>query len=271
MDTALYMEAMRQAAHYQIPIFAHCEDKQLVGRGVINAGKKATKLGLPGISNAVEDIITARDILMAKESGAQLHLCHISTKDSARMLALAKQEGLPVTGEVCPHHFVLSEDDIKSDDADYKMNPPLRKSEDVEALKKALQSGIIDVISTDHAPHSAEEKAKSMAEAPFGIVGSETAFALVMTELVEKGYLTTTQMVEKMSVNPAKVLGMDRGCIGVGKVADLVIADPKEEYQIDKYSFYSKGKNTPFHGYKVRGRIISTFVAGKRVYHYAKR
>ncbi|MBP1756452.1 MAG: dihydroorotase, multifunctional complex type, partial [Firmicutes bacterium] len=246
MDTALYMEAMRQAAHYQVPIFAHCEDKQLVGRGVINAGKKATQLGLSGISNAVEDIITARDILMAKESGAQLHLCHISTRDSAGMLALAKQAGLPVTGEVCPHHFTLSEDDITSDDADYKMNPPLRKPEDVEALKQALKNGVIDVISTDHAPHSAEEKAKSMSEAPFGIVGSETAFALVMTELVEKGYLTPVQMVEKMSVNPAKVLGIDRGCIGVGKVADLVIADPKEEYTIDKNSFYSKGKNTPF-------------------------
>ena len=270
MDTALYMEVMRQAAHYQVPIFAHCEDKQLVGRGVINAGKKATQLGLSGISNAVEDIITARDILMAKESGAQLHLCHISTRDSAGMLALAKQAGLPVTGEVCPHHFTLSEDDITSDDADYKMNPPLRKPEDVEALKQALKNGVIDVISTDHAPHSAEEKAKSMSEAPFGIVGSETAFALVMTELVEKGYLTPVQMVEKMSVNPAKVLGIDRGCIGVGKVADLVIADPKEEYTIDKNSFYSKGKNTPFHGYKVKGRVISTFVAGRRVYNIAE-
>ena len=271
MDTALYMEAMRQAAHYQVPIFAHCEDKQLVGRGVINAGKKATQLGLSGISNAVEDIITARDILMAKESGAQLHLCHISTRDSAGMLALAKQAGLPVTGEVCPHHFTLSEDDITSDDADYKMNPPLRKPEDVEALKQALKNGVIDVISTDHAPHSAEEKAKSMSEAPFGIVGSETAFALVMTELVEKGYLTPVQMVEKMSVNPAKVLGIDRGCIGVGKVADLVIADPKEEYTIDKNSFYSKGKNTPFHGYKVKGRVIITFVAGRRAYNIAER
>ncbi len=270
MDSALYMEAMRQAAHYQIPIFAHCEDKQLVGRGVINAGKKAKQLGLPGISNAVEDIITARDILMAKESGAKLHLCHISTKDSARMLALAKEEGLPVTGEVCPHHFTLSEDDIKSDDANYKMNPPLRKPEDAEALKKALQDGVIDVISTDHAPHSMEEKARSMSEAPFGIVGSETAFALGMTELVEKGYLTPAQLVEKMSVNPARILGIDRGCIGVGKTADLVIADPMEEYTIDKNSFYSKGRNTPFHGYKVKGRVIATFVAGKRVYQYCR-
>lgn len=271
MDSALYMEAMRQAAHYQIPIFAHCEDKQLVGRGVINAGKKAKQLGLPGISNAVEDIITARDILMAKESGARLHLCHISTKDSAGMLALAQKEGLPVSGEVCPHHFTLSEDDIKSEDANYKMNPPLRKPEDVEALKKALQDGVIEVISTDHAPHSAEEKARSMSEAPFGIVGSETAFALGMTELVSKGYLTPTQLVEKMSVNPARILEIDRGCIAVGKIADLVIANPDEEYTIDKNSFCSKGKNTPFHGYKVKGRVIMTFVAGKRVFSYPEK
>ena len=267
MDTALYMEAMRQAAHYKIPIFAHCEDKSLVGKGVINAGKKAVELGLPGISNAVEDIITARDIIMAKESGAQLHLCHISTADSAKMLETAKKESLPITGEVCPHHFILSEDDIKSGDADYKMNPPLRSREDVEALKMALKEGVIDVIATDHAPHSNEEKLKSFADAPFGIVGLETAFALTFTELVKKGYLTLTQLVEKMSVNPARVLGIDRGSIDVGRVADLVIVDPETEYCIDKEVFYSKGKNTPFQGRRVQGRIVSTFVAGVRVYH----
>jgi dihydroorotase len=266
MDTALYMEAMRQAAHYKIPIFAHCEDKSLVGKGVINAGKKAMELDLPGITNAVEDIITARDIIIAKESGAQLHLCHISTADSAKMLQIAKREGLLVTGEVCPHHFILSEDDIKSDDADYKMNPPLRSPVDVEALKMALKEGVIDVIATDHAPHSKDEKAKSFAEAPFGIVGLETAFALTFTELVQKGYLTISQLVEKMSVNPARVLGIDRGSIDVGRVADLVIVDPEAEYCINKETFYSKGRNTPFEGRKVQGRIITTFVAGNRVY-----
>jgi dihydroorotase len=266
MDTDLYMEAMRQAAHYHIPIFAHCEDKSLVGRGVINAGSKAMKLGLPGISNAVEDIITARDIIMAGESGAQLHLCHISTKDSAEMLKLAKEKGHSVTGEACPHHFILADEDIKSDDANYKMNPPLRSREDVAAIRKALKEGVIDVIATDHAPHSREEKAKSFTEAPFGIVGLETAFALSFTELVKKDDLTMSQLVEKLSVNPAKILGLDRGCIEVGKVADLVIADPEAEYSIDKETFYSKGRNTPFHGRRVQGRIIATFVAGKRVY-----
>lgn len=266
MDTALYAEAMRQAAKYQIPVFAHCEDKSLVGEGVINEGLKATELQLPGISNAVEDIITARDILLAKETGASLHICHISTKDSARMVGLAKQEGLKVTGEVCPHHFTLTDEDIPSDDADYKMNPPLRSKQDVNALKEALREGIIDVISTDHAPHSKEEKQKSCKEAPFGIVGSETAFALTMSELVKPGYLTPMQMIEKMSVNPAKVLGIDRGCIEEGKIADLVIADPDAVFVIDKNSFYSKGKNTPFHGREVTGRVEYTFVAGKLVY-----
>lgn len=270
MDTALYAKAMRLAAWLDLPVFAHCEDKSLVGKGAINAGKKAEQLKLPGISNAVEDIITARDILLAKETGARLHLCHISTKDSAAMLALAKKDGIRVTGEVCPHHFTLTEDDILSDDANYKMNPPLRKRSDVDALKDALKDGTIDVISTDHAPHSAEEKAKSMAEAPFGIVGSETAFALVMTELVSKGYLTLSQMVEKMSLNPARILQCKKGCIGEGRIADLVIADPKAEYTIDVNLFYSKGKNSPFQGRKVTGRVEYTFVGGKLVYRYQK-
>lgn len=270
MDTALYAEGMRRAAKAGLPIFAHCEDKSLVGNGVVNAGKKAVELGLAGICNAVEDIITARDIILAKETGVRLHLCHCSTKDSVKMLSLAKKEGLPVTGEVCPHHFILTEDDITEDNADYKMNPPLRTSDDVQALIEGLRNNIMDVISTDHAPHSLEEKAKSIAEAPFGIVGSETVFALTLTELVKKGYLTPRQMVEKMSANPAKILGIDKGCIGVGKTADLVIADPNVEYNIDKNNFFSKGKNTPFHGRKVTGKVEYTIVSGKLVYDYRK-
>lgn len=266
VSTALYAEAMKQAAKCGIPIFAHCEDKSLAGNGIINAGRKAEELGLAGICNAVEDIIVARDILLAKETGVRLHLCHCSTKDSTKMLALAKEEGLKVTGEVCPHHFTLTEEDIQKDNTDYKMNPPLRSAEDVLALKEALRDNVIDVIATDHAPHSEEEKSKSMLEAPFGIVGSETAFALVMTELVKKGYITPRQLVEKMSVNPAEIIGIKRGCIGEGWVADLVIADPSAEYTIDKNSFFSKGKNTPFHGRKVVGQIEYTFVAGKLVY-----
>lgn len=266
MNTALYLEGMKEAKAAGMIVFAHCEDKHLVGKGVINDGPKAKELGLPGISNAVEDVITARDIILAKESGVQLHLCHCSTKDSAKYVKMAKEEGLPVTAEVCPHHFVMSDDEIENDDANYKMNPPLRSKEDVKALIEGLRDNIFDVIATDHAPHGEEEKAKSMAEAPFGIVGSETAFALTMTALVKPGFLTPMQMVEKMSYNPAKVLGIDKGSLAVGKMADIVIANPKERYKIDISEFASKGKNTPFHGKEVVGRVKATIVAGKVVF-----
>ncbi len=266
MDTALYEKALRQAAAAGIPVFAHCEDKSLVGGGVMNAGKKAEELGLEGISNAVEDIIAARDILLAKETGARLHLCHCSTKDSVKMIKAAKSEGLPVSGEVCPHHFTLSDEDIPGDDSDYKMNPPLRSREDVVALKEALRDGTLEVIATDHAPHSKEEKERSFREAPFGIVGLETAFALTVTELLHPGYLTARQLVEKLSANPARILGIDRGSLKLGSIADIVIADPEQEYLIDKNSFFSKGKNTPFHGRKVKGKIKFTLVSGRLVY-----
>lgn len=271
MDTALYHQAMKIAAKEDTIVFAHCEDKHLVGKGVINAGKKAEELNLNGITNAVEDVIVARDILLAKDTGAKLHLCHCSTKDSVKMIALAKKEGLKVTGEVCPHHFVMSEDEIPTDDSNYKMNPPLRAREDVLALKEALKNDILDVIATDHAPHSEEEKKRSFADSPFGIVGLETAFALTLSELVKEGYLSLRQMVEKLSVNPARILGIKRGCIDEGWVADLVIADPKAVYQIDVNTFYSKGKNTPFHGRKVTGRVEYTLVSGKIVYQYKEK
>lgn len=266
MDTALYKKAMTIAKEEGIVVLAHCEDKSLVQGGVMNAGKKAEELEMPGITNAVEDIIAARDILLAKETGAKLHLCHCSTKDSAWMVGKAKEEGLPVTAEVCPHHFALTDEDIIEDDADYKMNPPLRSKEDVQALKEALRDNIIDVIATDHAPHGEDEKKKSMKEAPFGIVGLETAFALTMTELVKTGYLTPRQLVEKMSLNPAKVLGINKGTLKEGAIADIVIANPNEEYIIDAKDFVSKGKNTPFHGKKVYGKILYTLVNGQVVY-----
>ncbi|WP_310605007.1 dihydroorotase [Anaerosporobacter sp.] len=266
MDTALYQKAMTIAKEEGIVVLAHCEDKSLVRGGVMNAGKTAETLGMPGITNAVEDVISARDILLAKEAGVKLHLCHCSTKDSAWMVEKAKEEGLPVTAEVCPHHFVLADEDIVEDDANYKMNPPLRSREDVNALKEALRNNVIDVIATDHAPHSEEEKKKSIKESPFGIVGLETAFALTVTELVNTGYLTPRQLVEKMSFNPAKVLGINKGTLQEGAIADIVIANPKEEYIIDTKDFASKGKNTPFQGKTVCGKILYTIVGGQVVY-----
>ncbi|NLK99741.1 MAG: dihydroorotase [Clostridiales bacterium] len=270
MDTALYAKAMEEVAKIGMVIFAHCEDKALAANGVMNAGRKAEELGLEGISNAVEDIIAARDIILAQETGTKLHLCHCSTKGSMDILEIAKDKGLNVTGETCPHYFTLSDEDIPGDDSNYKMNPPLRSSKDVEAIIRALKNDILDVIATDHAPHSKEEKEKSMSEAPFGIVGLETALPITYTELVRTGILSLRQMVEKMSLNPANILGIDRGCIGEGRVADIAIVDPNEEYCIDKYKFLSKGTNTPFHGRRVYGKVKYTIVSGNIKYEEDK-
>lgn len=266
MDTLVFRKALHEAARVGIPMFSHCEDKSLVDGGVMNYGEKSEELGLPGITNAVEDVIVARDILMAKEAGCQLHLCHCSTADSAVLIEMAKKQKLPVTGEVCPHHFTMSDDEITEDDGRFKMNPPLRSRADVNALKKALADDIMDVISTDHAPHGAEEKAQSMLKAPFGIVGLETSFALSYTELVKSGLMSLSKLVEKMSLNPARVLKSDKGNLAAGRTADLVIADIDTEYEINADEFESMGKNTPFNGRKVFGRIEKTFVDGKLVY-----
>ncbi|MBU3840545.1 MAG: dihydroorotase [Candidatus Ruminococcus intestinipullorum] len=268
MNASLFRKAMREADEQGLIIFSHCEDISLVEGGVMNAGKRAEQLGVKGITNSVEDVITARDILIAKELDARLHLCHCSTKDSVRMIALAKQDGVKVTGEVCPHHFILTDEDIPENNGIWKMNPPLRSKEDVEALRQGLKDGTMDVISTDHAPHMMSEKDKPMEKSAFGIVGLETSACLTYTELVEKGVLTMMQMAEKMSYNPAKILGLeDRGSISEGKTADIVVFDPRPEYCIDVNTFYSKGKNTPFHGWPVKGEVRCTLVDGKIVYN----
>ena len=269
MDSLVFRHALKEAAKNKIPMFSHCEDKALVDGGVMNAGAKAEELGLPGITNAVEDVIVARDILMAKETGCRLHLCHCSTADSVLLIEMAKQQGLPVTGEVCPHHFILTSDDIKCDDPNYKMNPPLRTKKDVDALIRGLKDGSFKVISTDHAPHAVPEKTGSIRNAAFGIVGIETSFALSYTALVETGILTISQLIEKMSWNPAQILGSDRGTLQKGHPADIVIADIDHEYKIDKNEFASKGRNTPFDGWKVKGKILYTICDGKVVYQNA--
>lgn len=266
MDSGLYRSAMKIAKECGIPVLAHCEDINMVEGGVVNADPKMEALGLKGISNAVEDVIIARDLLLAKETGVKLHLCHCSTKDSVEMVKRAREEGIDVTAEVCPHHFTLTTEDIPGKDTNYKMNPPLRTREDVEALKQGLKEDIMDVIATDHAPHTAEDKQQPMSRAPFGIVGLETAVALTVTELVDKGILTPMQMAEKMSYNPARVIGLDKGSLAEGKEADVVIIDPEAVYTIDKNKFESKGRNTPFHGRKVKGKVKMTICGGRIVY-----
>ena len=267
MNAQLYKEAMLIAKRMNIPVLAHCEDIHMVNGGCMNEDENSRKFGLPGISNAVEDTIVARDIIISRDTGCHLHLCHCSTEASMILLKLAKERGIPVTGEVCPHHFTLTSDDMVKDDTNYKMNPPLRTPKDVEALKKGLKEDVFDVISTDHAPHSSDEKNQSMQKAPFGIVGLETSVALTITELVDKGWLTPMQMAEKMSYNPARILHLDdKGSLKKGKTADVVIIDPEEEYTIDVRQFVSKGKNSPFNGKKVKGKVKMTICSGTVVY-----
>lgn len=271
MNSQLYREAMNKAAKANITILAHCEDINLVNGGVIHQGSKARELNIPGISNAVENIIVARDIMLAEETGARLHLCHCSTKESVELLQQAKEKGISVSGEVCPHHFILTQDEIRKDDGNYKMNPPLRNKEDVEALKKALAEGIMEVISTDHAPHTKEEKQQGLQKAPFGIVGLETSAALTYTYLVKAGYLTPMEMVEKMSTNPARILGISGGSLSVGQDGDVTIFDPRMEYQIHGEEFQGKACNMPYENWKVTGRVLHTFCKGKHTYAIGSR
>jgi len=266
MDAGLFRHALQQAKEQNLIVLAHCEDEQMKGLGVFHDGETAKKLNLRGISNAVEDVIIARDIILAKEVGAKLHICHCTTADGVKMIALAKNNNIPITAEVCPHHFTLTDEDIVPGDSNYKMAPPLRSREDVQAMIKGLQEGIIDVIASDHAPHADHEKTDDVSNAAFGIVGLETAVSLVITELVKPGFLTPLQMAEKMSYNPAQILGLPKGDLQVGKEADITIIDPHTEYTINKETFVSMGKNTPFHGRKVFGQVKVTIFQGKVVY-----
>ena len=266
MNSQVYREAMKAAAAEDVLVMAHCEDKNLVNGGALNEGVASRRYHVNGITNAVEDVIVARDILLSKETGCRLHLCHCSTADSVKLIKAAKDGGLKVTGEVCPHHFMLCDEDIIEDNADYKMNPPLRSRADMEAVREGLRNGTMDVISTDHAPHSAEEKAKPIGAAPFGITGIETSLCLTYTGIVLTGILTPMQMVEKMSYNPAKIAGIDRGTLLPGRPADIIIVNVDDEIVIDRNNFISKGHNTPFDGYKVKGIVEYTIVGGKIVY-----
>jgi dihydroorotase len=272
MDIRLYQESMKEAGRLKIPVMAHCEDKNLVGKGVLNEGVASERFGVPGITNSVEDVITARDIFLAAEAGARLHLCHCSTKGAVALTKMAKEMGMDVSAEVCPHHFILTDADITELDSNYKMNPPLRTEEDVKALIQGLADGTMEVISTDHAPHHKDEKPDDFQKAAFGIVGIETSASLTYTALVATGILTPYQMVEKMSTNPARIIGIDneRGGLRPGMEADIAIFDPEAEYIIDPEQFASKGKNTPFAGKAVKGQVAMTLVGGQVVYDRTK-
>lgn len=261
----LMKTALKYGDMFNIATLSHCEDTRLTGKGQINAGSHATLLGLKGISNDSEEIIVSRDIILAKSVNAKLHICHVSAKESLDHIRQAKLNGQRVTAEVCPHHFTLSTQDIKDYDTNFKMSPPLREKEDIEALKKALKDGTIDVIATDHAPHHEDEKNCEFENALNGIVGLETAVPLCITELIYKNVLTPLEMIAKLTTNPAKILNLEKGTLGVGCVADITIIDPNCEYIIDKNNLVSLSKNTPFHGRKVKGKVEYTIVGGKIV------
>ena len=266
MNAELMRQALRRIGARGALTADHCEEIGMVRGGVMNDDACAKRLGLPGIANSVEDLIAARDVILAAEAGARIHLCHCSTAGSAEIVRAAKRAGAAVSGEVCPHHFTLTSEDIPGDDANYKMNPPLRTRRDLEALKEGLSDGTFEVISTDHAPHGEEEKSRGFLRSPFGIVGLETSAALTYTELVKGGVLTLMQMTEKMSLNPARILGIPGGTLAPGAAADVAVFDFRTPYRIDPGNFRSKGKNTPFAGREVYGRTVLTISAGRAVY-----
>lgn len=266
LNAGLLKKAMIYAKMYDIPVLSHCEDETLAGSGVMNAGKTATILGMKGIPNEAEEVIVARDILLGKSTGVKLHMCHLSTETSVDLVREAKKKGINVTAEVCPHHFTLTEEAVCGYDPNTKMNPPLRTKKDVEALKEGLADGTIEIIATDHAPHHKDEKNCEYDKALNGIVGLETSLSLGITELVESNIITIDELIEKMSLNPAKMLGIDKGSIEEGKDADITIIDQSKEYEININKFVSKSNNSPFHGRKVKGMVLYTIVNGKIVY-----
>lgn len=259
----MMLQAMQLAASVDMPIVAHCEENTLIHKGSVHEGEFSKKHGLNGIPSVCESVHIARDVLLAEAANCHYHVCHISTKESVRVVRDAKRAGIRVTAEVTPHHLLLCDEDIPGLDTNYKMNPPLRGKADREALIEGLLDGTIDFIATDHAPHTAEEKAEGMALAPFGIVGLETAFPLLYTNLVEKGILTEKQLVDFLTVKPAQAFDLPYGKLEVGAVADLVLVDLTEEESIDPNTFLSKGRNTPFGGWECKGWPVVTIAAGK--------
>lgn len=259
-------DAMALAKSLDMPIIAHCEDNSLVEGAPVNEGEFAKRHGLKGIPNESEAIHVGRDILLAEATGVHYHVCHVSTEQSIRLIRQAKEIGIRVTAEVCPHHLLLAETDIPGMDANWKMNPPLRSQRDVEACIKALEDGTIDMIVTDHAPHSEEEKAKGMQLAPFGIVGFETAFPLLYTKFVLTGRWELSLLIQRMTADPARVFGLSAGKLEPGTPADLTIVDLEKEQEVNPDTFASKGRNTPFGGWKLKGWPVMTIVNGKVVW-----
>jgi dihydroorotase len=261
-NARLMRAALQYASMFRKPIIDHCEDRDLSGTGVMHAGYWSVKLGLGGMPAAAEEIMVARDLTLAEVTGGHLHVAHVSTAGSADLIRRAKQRGVPVTCEAAIHHLTLTDEWVYTFDPNFKMNPPLRGAEDVEAVRAAVADGTIDCIVSDHAPHAPEEKDVEFPFAPFGVIGLETTLPILITQLIVPGLLTWGQAIAAMTCRPARVLDIEAGTLEPGRPADVTIIDPATEWTIDSALFHSKSRNCPFHGWKVRGRAATTIVGG---------
>ncbi len=266
VSSHLMRTALEYARTFGIPVADHCEDPTLAQGGAMHEGLVSTRLGLKGIPAAAEEIMVARDIILAELTGGHVHLCHMSTRGSVELIRRAKAQGLRVTAEACPHHFSLTHERCEGYDTNAKMNPPLREAADRDAIRDALRDGTIDVIATDHAPHHYDAKEREFDDAPNGIIGLETALGLAITELVDGGVLSLPQLVDRMSTTPARIFGLPGGTLAVGAPADVVVFDPTVEWDVRPEAFFSKSRNTPFGGRRLRGRADLTVVRGEIVF-----
>jgi dihydroorotase len=262
-DPAVMLRALKYAAMFNVVIAQHCQDESFSGDGVMNSGYYSTILGLPGIDPLAEEAMLWRDIQLIRKTKARYHAQHISTAGSVELIRAAKRDSLPITCEVTPHHLLLTEECCGEYDTNYKVNPPLRGTKDVEALKQAIAEGLIDALASDHAPHLQSEKELEFLAAPFGIASLECALALYVKALIEPGILDWPGLIALMTEKPARIIGVDKGTLSKGKQADVTIIDPDAEYEIDVNKFRSKSRNCPYHGWKVKGKVEKTIVGGE--------
>jgi dihydroorotase len=269
-NSQLMRRAMEYCLALRIPVIDHCEDTELAAQGVMNEGPEATRLGLRGINCIAEDIQVARDVLLAEITGCPVHIAHISSRRAIQIVREAKSRRVPITAEATPHHLLLTDERIESFDTNFKMSPPLRSSQDVEALMEGLKDGTIDCIASDHAPHSADEKALEFDAAPFGVIGLETSVSLMLNHLVQKKIITLSRYIELASWNPCQILGLSGGRLSEGFPADLTLIDLKKQVDVHKAAFKSQSRNTPFEGWKLTGAPVMTLVAGEVVWNSPK-
>jgi dihydroorotase len=262
MNSLIMRRALEYSRMFNVPVISHCEDLNLSDGGVMHEGHLSAILGLRGIPHAAEEIMVIRDIILAGLTGGRLHIAHVSTEGAARFIRQAKEKGIPVTAETCPHYFTLTEEAVRGYNTDARVNPPLRTAQDIAAIKDALRDGTIDVIATDHAPHHRDEKLQEFDKAPSGISGLETALPLSL-RLVEEGIISMSQLVQRIAINPAGILGIPKGTLRADADADIVIVDPDREFEVEPERFASMGKNTPFRGWIMKGMPVVTIVKGR--------